>query len=51
MKIIYWTPLFWPDIGGIETLAMKFLPAIRNQGYEIVAVTSHGSFKLPEKKH
>jgi glycogen(starch) synthase len=51
MKIIYWTPLFWPDIGGIETLAMKFLPAIRNQGYEIVAVTSHGSFKLPEKTY
>jgi glycogen(starch) synthase len=51
MKIIYWTPLFWPDIGGIEALAMKFLPAIRDQGYEIVAVASHGNFKLPEKTY
>jgi glycogen(starch) synthase len=30
---------------------MKFLPAIRDQGYEIVAVASHGNFKLPEKTY
>jgi len=49
MKILYWTSLFWPEIGGIEAIAMNFLPALRASGHEVIAVASHGSLKLPDK--
>jgi len=42
LKVLYWTPLFWPDLGGIETLAMRALPALRDRGYEFTVVASTG---------
>src|ERR1700757_1849626 len=41
MKILYWTPQFWPEIGGIEVLAMKTLPAIQRRNHEFIIITSH----------
>ncbi|HSE40481.1 MAG TPA: glycosyltransferase family 4 protein [Acidobacteriota bacterium] len=49
MKILYWTPLFWPDLGGIEVLAIKTLPAFRKRGHEILVITSHGELSVPDK--
>jgi glycogen(starch) synthase len=49
MKILYWIPLFWPDTGGIQTLAMKLLPGLQARGYEIIVVTSHGRFDLDDE--
>ncbi len=49
MRILYWTPLFWPEIGGIEALAVKILPALRARGHEVVGVASHGSLNLLDK--
>jgi glycosyltransferase involved in cell wall biosynthesis len=40
MKILYISALFWPHFGGIETLALKFLPAMQERGHEFVIVTS-----------
>lgn len=48
MKILYWTPLFWPDTGGIEMLAMNTLPALLDQGYQFIVVASHGHVKQPD---
>lgn len=39
MRVLFWTPEFWPGIGGVEVLAAKFLPALREKGYEFVVVT------------
>jgi len=49
MRILYWTPLFWPEIGGIEAIAMNVLPALRARGHEVIGVASHGSLRLPDK--
>jgi glycogen synthase len=48
MKILYWTPLFWPDIGGIERLSMDVLPALRGRGHEITVITSHSDRALAD---
>lgn len=48
MRVLYWTQLFWPYIGGVEVLATRFLPAMRERGHEFIVVTSHGSLHLPD---
>jgi glycogen(starch) synthase len=48
-RILYWTPFFLPDIGGIETLSSKLLPALRKEGYDITVLTSHGKYDVPDK--
>jgi len=42
MKILYWTPQFWPEIGGIQTIAMQTLLALTERGYDFLIVTSLG---------
>ena len=32
-RILYWTPRFWPDIGGVEVFAMQMLPALQERNY------------------
>ncbi len=48
LKILYWTPFFLPDIGGIETLSAKLLPVLQEQGYDITVLTSHGKYDVPD---
>ena len=43
MKILYFTPLFFPNIGGIETLSMNALPRLRQKGYQFTILTSLSS--------
>lgn len=40
MKILYWTDLFLPHIGGIETFSMDLIPALQARGHEVTVVTS-----------
>ena len=49
MRILYWTPLFWPEIGGIEAIAINVLPALRARGHEVIGVAAHGSLDLPDR--
>lgn len=49
MRVLYWTQLFWPYVGGVEVLAAKFVPAMQARGYEFKVVTSHGSLDLPDE--
>lgn len=48
MKILYWTPEFYPDIGGIEVLSTKVLPIFRERNYDFLVVTSHGRQRSPD---
>jgi glycosyltransferase involved in cell wall biosynthesis len=48
MKLLYWTPRFWPDIGGIQTLSKIALPELAKRGYEITVLTSHNEGQPPE---
>jgi len=49
MKILYWTELFWPHIGGIEVLSTQLIPALQERGYEFAVVTSHSHLDLPDQ--
>lgn len=49
MKILYWTPKFWPDIGGIQILAKKALPVLKDRGHEILVITSRVGSERPDK--
>lgn len=49
MKLLYWTPFFLPDIGGIETLSAKLLPKLQRRNYDIVVVASHGEYGVVDK--
>jgi glycosyltransferase involved in cell wall biosynthesis len=48
MKILYWTDLYLPHVGGVEVFSAKLIPALQKRGYEIAIVTSHAAFQLPD---
>jgi glycogen(starch) synthase len=43
MRILCWSQFFYPNLGGVETLLMNLLPALRDRGHEVLAVASHGA--------
>ena len=43
MRVLFWSELFWPYIGGAEVFATKLLVALRQRGYEIIVVTRQDS--------
>lgn len=47
MKLLYWTELFWPYIGGVEVLSLQLIKALLCRGHDVSVVTSHGSLELP----
>lgn len=49
MRILYWTSVFWPYIGGVETHGVKFLQTMQERGYEFAVATSHASLDLPDE--
>lgn len=38
MRIVYWTHLFYPYIGGMEVSAVRILPQLAKQGFEITVL-------------
>jgi glycogen(starch) synthase len=48
MRVLYWSPLFWPYIGGLENFAAQLVPALRQRGHEILVATSHDYLELPD---
>jgi glycogen(starch) synthase len=49
MKVLYWTELFCPHVGGVEVLSKQFLHALQGRGYEFVVVASHSGINLPDE--
>lgn len=49
MRILFWSELFWPYIGGPEVMAVRLLPALRELGYDLTVVTSQGQHELPAR--
>lgn len=48
MRLLFWTQLFHPYIGGIEVHALNLIQALRDRGHTVTVVTSHGSLLLPD---
>lgn len=49
MRILLWTELFWPYIGGGEVLSAKFAVAMKSRGHQLAVITSHGNLDLPDE--
>lgn len=51
MRVLLWTELFWPYVGGAEILSGKFALAMKNRGHEFTVITSHGNLDLSNEDH
>lgn len=49
MRLLFWTQLYWPHIGGVEIFTAKLIAAMRARGHEAVVVTSHSDLDLPDE--
>jgi glycogen(starch) synthase len=49
MRILYWSDVFWPEIGGTELLGARLVDALRERGYRCLVVASNAGLNLPEK--
>ena len=49
MKVLFWSELFWPYVGGVEVLADGLLPALAERGHRFAVITSHGHMDLPDE--
>ncbi len=47
MRILYWSPVFWPQIGGVEVIASRFIPAMQARGYKFTVIAALGSLDVP----
>jgi glycogen(starch) synthase len=51
MRVLFWSELFWPYIGGGEIFATKLIAAMQEYGHEFAVLTSHDYLELPDKTH
>jgi glycogen(starch) synthase len=48
MKVLFWTPIFWPDIGGIEKVSLRHVQDLKKRGYECMVISSFGRVAAPD---
>ena len=47
MRVMFWPAIFWPAIGGVQTMASNLLVALRERGHDFVVITERGTQNLP----
>jgi glycogen(starch) synthase len=50
MKVLYWTPLFGAEIGGIEIVARDMVRAMRQHGHRLLVIAAHGPIVQPDEE-
>jgi hypothetical protein len=50
MRVLFWSDLFWPYVGGPEILARKLLPRLTGRGHDFLVVTSQYYLELPDQE-
>jgi glycosyltransferase involved in cell wall biosynthesis len=48
MKVLFWSELFWPYIGGAEVFGAKLLRALATRKNQFAVITSHDTLDLPD---
>src|SRR6185369_11098092 len=48
MRVLYWTELFRPDIGGVEVVSVPLIHALQARGCAFLVVAAHGRVALPD---
>jgi glycogen(starch) synthase len=49
MRVLLWSELFWPYLGGVEILASRFVRAMQARGHALAVITSHAELDLPDE--
>jgi glycosyltransferase involved in cell wall biosynthesis len=49
MRVLFWSELFWPYIGGAEVFGAGLVAALRRRGHDLAVVTSHDQMDLPDE--
>lgn len=49
MKVLFWSELFWPYIGGAEVFGAKLLGALAKHENQFAVITSHDNLDLPDR--
>jgi glycosyltransferase involved in cell wall biosynthesis len=47
MRVLFWSPGFLPEIGGIEIFASKLMPAMQERGFQYMVITGRNHPGLP----
>lgn len=47
MRVMFWCAVYWPRIGGIQTMANALLPALRKRGHEVLVIAEQDPLDLP----
>jgi glycogen(starch) synthase len=48
-RVVFWSELFWPNIGGAEVFAAELMGALRERGFDFVVITSRDPANLSER--
>jgi glycogen synthase len=51
VRVLMWSELFWPYIGGAEIFGARLMLALRDRGHDFLVVTSHDYLVLPDEAH
>jgi glycogen(starch) synthase len=38
VRVLFWSGTFWPNIGGVEVLAARLLPALQSRGHQFAVI-------------
>jgi glycosyltransferase involved in cell wall biosynthesis len=49
MRLLFWSELFLPDIGGVEVWSAQLIHALQRKGHECLAVACRGPNPMPDK--
>ena len=49
MRILFWTELFHPHIGGVEVFSLELIRSLQKRNYEFTVVTCHTGHNLPDE--
>jgi len=49
MRILFWSELASPHIGGVEVLTHKLMAALCRRGHQVTLITSHAGSPLPDE--
>jgi glycogen(starch) synthase len=49
MRVLFWSELFWPHIGGAEIGGLQLISGLREQGHTITVVTRQDDPSLPAR--
>jgi glycogen(starch) synthase len=52
MRVMFWSALYWPHIGGVQEMANRLLPALMERGHRFLVVAERNPLDLPtEDEH